>query len=172
LLDLLPLSAAELRTAAYVATYVERDVRQILGIGDLLAFQTFLRLAAARTKQLLNLSQLGSDAGVSHNTAKSWLGVLEASYLALRLPPFSRNLSKRGLEVDLLVERGTRILGVEAKSGATVPLEAFAPLGAVAELVPELDQRVVVHGGDSSHTTTAGRAISFREIDDMKWLSR
>jgi len=173
--------------ASYVATYVERDVRQALNIGDLLAFQTFLRLAATRTGQLLNLSQLGGDAGVTHNTAKSWVGVLEASYLALRLAPFHRNLGKRlvktpklhlldsgvacyllgirspeelrlhplrgaifeswvaseimkahhnvgqrpslsffrdahGLEIDLIVERGTQLIGVEVKSGATVPL--------------------------------------------------
>mgnify|MGYP003429016548 CR=1 FL=1 len=81
--------------ADYVRTYVERDVRQVLAVGDLLAFQTFLRLAAARTGQLLNLSQLGSDAGVSHNTARSWLGVLEASYLVVRVPPFVRNVGKR-----------------------------------------------------------------------------
>jgi hypothetical protein len=61
---------------------------------------------------------------------------------------------------------------VEAKSGSTVPLEAFTPLRAVAELVPELAERVVVHGGESSHRATAGRAVSFREIDKVKWLSR
>jgi uncharacterized protein len=79
----------------YVATYVERDVRQLLNIGDLLAFQTFLRLCAARTGQLTNLSDLGSDAGVTHNTARSWLGVLEASYLCHRVPPYHRNVGKR-----------------------------------------------------------------------------
>ena len=88
--------------ADYVRTYVERDVRQVLAVSDLLAFQTFLRLAAARTGQILNLSQLGSDAGVSHNTAKSWLGVLEASYLAVRVPPFFRNLGKRLMKTPKL----------------------------------------------------------------------
>jgi len=56
---------------AYTATYVERDVRQLLNVGDLAAFQTFLRLLAARSAQLLNLSSLGADAGVTHNTARA-----------------------------------------------------------------------------------------------------
>ncbi|HEX7672472.1 MAG TPA: ATP-binding protein, partial [Polyangiaceae bacterium] len=81
--------------AAYVATYVERDVRQLLAVGDLSVFQTFLGLAAGRAGQIVNLSALGSDAGVSHNTARSWLGCLEASYVAERLPPWHGSLTSR-----------------------------------------------------------------------------
>jgi Predicted ATPase (AAA+ superfamily) len=81
--------------ASYVATYVERDVRQLLNVSDLLTFQTFLRLCAGRTGQLLNLSSLGSDAGITHNTARSWLSVLEASYICFRLSPYFRNIGKR-----------------------------------------------------------------------------
>ena len=269
LLELLPLSAGELRAGRwfdddlctvlwrggypapfdrkqssyewlgdYVSTYVERDVRQVLGIGDLLAFQTFLRLAAGRTGQLLNLSQLGSDAGITHNTARSWLGVLEASYIAMRLPPFFRNVGKRlvktpklhfldsglvcfllgirspdelrqhplrgavfeswvvaeilkshrnagqparlsffrdahGLEVDLLIERGMDVMGIEVKSGATVPSDAFRSLDAMGEVVPQLTERLVVHGGSDSWRTSAnvggGKALSFREIDTVSW---
>jgi predicted AAA+ superfamily ATPase len=88
--------------ASYVATYVERDVRQLLNVSDLLAFQTFLRLCAGRTGQLLNLSALGSDAGITHNTARSWLGVLEASYICFRLPPYFRNVGKRLLKTPKL----------------------------------------------------------------------
>jgi predicted AAA+ superfamily ATPase len=80
---------------AYVGTYVERDVRQILAVADLVAFQTFLRLCAGRTGQLLNASALGADAGVTHNTARAWLGVLETSYLAVRIAPFHANLNTR-----------------------------------------------------------------------------
>lgn len=79
----------------YVATYVERDVRQITNVLDLAAFQTFLGLMAGRTGQLLNLSQLGADTGVTHNTARAWLSVLEASYVAFRLHPFHANTRKR-----------------------------------------------------------------------------
>jgi uncharacterized protein len=81
--------------SSYVATYVERDVRQMLNVGDLRTFQTFLQLCAARSGQLLNLSSLGADAGVSQPTARKWISVLEASYLVHLLRPFHRNLGKR-----------------------------------------------------------------------------
>jgi uncharacterized protein len=80
---------------SYVATYVERDVRTILNVGDLVAFQTFLRLCAGRSGQLVNLSSLSADAGLTHNTAKSWLSVLEAGYITWRLPPFHANVTTR-----------------------------------------------------------------------------
>lgn len=81
--------------AAYTATYLERDVRNLLKVGDLEAFQMFLRLCAGRVGQLLNLSGLASDCGISQPTARRWLSVLEASYIAFRLPPFHANLGKR-----------------------------------------------------------------------------
>jgi uncharacterized protein len=81
--------------ADYVTTYVERDVRQVREIGDLRAFRTFLELAAGRTAQEINLSSLGSDAGISHNTARSWLSVLEASFLVVSLPAWHRNVRKQ-----------------------------------------------------------------------------
>jgi predicted AAA+ superfamily ATPase len=88
--------------ADYVATYVERDVRQLIQVGDLLLFQTFLRLCASRTGQILNLSSLASDCGISQPTARSWLSVLEASYIAFRLPPFFANLGKRLIKAPKL----------------------------------------------------------------------
>lgn len=79
----------------YTTTYLERDVRQILNVTNLSAFQSFLRLCAGRTAQVLNLSHLGADCGITHNTARAWLTVLEAGYVAFRLPPFHANISKR-----------------------------------------------------------------------------
>jgi hypothetical protein len=81
--------------SSYVATYVERDVREVLRVGDLLSFQAFLAQAAARSAQLLNLSNLGVDSGVTQPTAKAWLSVLETGYVAFRVPPFLRNLRRR-----------------------------------------------------------------------------
>jgi predicted AAA+ superfamily ATPase len=81
--------------ASYVATYLERDVRQIASIQDLGLFQRFVRLCAARTGQLLNLSSLANDCGIAQGTARSWLGVLQASYIAFLLPPHHRNFGKR-----------------------------------------------------------------------------
>lgn len=88
--------------ASYTTTYLERDARDLLKIGDLLLFQTFLRLAAGRTGQLLNLSSLAADCGISQSTARAWLSVLEASYLAFRLPPFHTNLGKRLIKTPKL----------------------------------------------------------------------
>ncbi|MBN1335227.1 MAG: ATP-binding protein [Deltaproteobacteria bacterium] len=80
---------------AYASTYVERDVRQVLAVGDLVAFQSFVELAATWTGNLVNLSALGAGVGVSHVTARSWLSALEASYLVHRTTPLLRNLGKR-----------------------------------------------------------------------------
>jgi predicted AAA+ superfamily ATPase len=74
-----------------------------------------------------------------------------------------------GLEVDLVVSRGEDLIAVEAKSGSTVPVEAFAPLRAVAELVPEIRERVIVHGGVQSFTHDAARALGYRELDSVRW---
>jgi len=79
----------------YVATYLERDVRQLLEVRDLALFQRFVKLCAARTGQLLNLSALGADCGVTGVTARHWLSVLEASYLVIQLQPFHKNYGKR-----------------------------------------------------------------------------
>ena len=81
--------------ADYITTYVERDVRQVKAIGDLRAFRTFLALAAGRTAQEINLSSLGGDAGVSHNTARAWLGLLEASFIVTVVPAWHRNVRKQ-----------------------------------------------------------------------------
>jgi len=99
--------------ANYVATYVERDVRQLLQIKDLQLFQRFLRLAAARSGQLLNLSALGADAGVSAVTAREWIGVLEASYLVMRLQPYFENFGKRLVKTPKLyfLDIHTRCVG-------------------------------------------------------------
>ena len=81
--------------AAYTATYLERDARAVANISDLAAFQRFVELCAGRTGQLLNYSSLAADCGVSQPTARSWLDVLEAGFIAFRLRPFHANLRKR-----------------------------------------------------------------------------
>jgi predicted AAA+ superfamily ATPase len=81
--------------ANYVLTYLERDVRNMLNVRNLSSFQKFLRMCAGRTGQLLNLSSLASDCGITHNTALSWISVLEASYIIFLLRPHHRNFGKR-----------------------------------------------------------------------------
>jgi len=81
--------------AAYVTAYVERDVRQMLNVKDLETFQRFVRLCAGRSGQILNLSSLANDCGITHNTAKAWISVLEASYVLFLLRPHFANFNKR-----------------------------------------------------------------------------
>lgn len=80
---------------AYVASYVERDIRQLLKVHELDGFQRFVKLCAGRTGQILNFSSLANDCGISHNTAKAWLSVMQASYLVFLLRPHHANFSKR-----------------------------------------------------------------------------
>lgn len=80
---------------AYVRTYVERDVRLVSNVGDLATFQRFVQLCASRTAQLLNLSSLAVDAGITQPTAKAWLSILEATFIAFRLQPYFGNIGKR-----------------------------------------------------------------------------
>lgn len=79
----------------YFSTYVEKDVRQMLNIKDLSTFETFVRLLAGRVGQLVNLSSLSGDVGVSAPTLKEWLSVLEASFIVFQLPCYFENFGKR-----------------------------------------------------------------------------
>lgn len=88
--------------ANYIQTYVERDVRQMINVRNLSAFQKFIRMCAARTGQLTNLSSLANDSGITHNTAREWLSVLEASYIVFFLQPYHRNLRKRLIKTPKL----------------------------------------------------------------------
>lgn len=86
----------------YVASYIERDVRTLRNVGDLKVFQQFLKLCAGRTAQLLNIKSLAGDCGISQPTAKAWLGILEASFIAFRLPAYRSNLRKRLVKMPKL----------------------------------------------------------------------
>ena len=101
----------------YIASYVERDVRSILNVKDLGQFQTFVKMCASRCGQLLNQSTLAVDCGVSHNTARSWLSVLEASGIIYLLKPYHRNFGKRLVKSPKLyfVDTGlaARLLGIK-----------------------------------------------------------
>lgn len=81
--------------ASYLSTYLERDVRNILRVGNLRDFDRFLRAAAARTGQVLSYSELARDVGISPNTARQWISVLQASGQIFLLEPYHRNLGKR-----------------------------------------------------------------------------
>jgi predicted AAA+ superfamily ATPase len=226
----------------YVATYVERDVRQLLRVGDLVAFQTFLRMCATRSAQLLNLAGLGADCGVTHATARAWISVLETSYLVLRLPAWAASAGKRlvktpklhfldtgllcyllgirsaeqlrhhplrgavfetwtttevlksrfhrglpaqlsyfrdrkGLEVDLLVERGDALIAVETKSGATVASDAFGSMRRLSEMLgagsarPRLRQ-VLVYSGRTRQDRSDVTVLPWSEVPAFDWAGK
>ena len=225
--------------ADYVATYVERDVRQIANVSDLGAFSNFLGLCAAHTAQEVNLSSLGADAGISHNTARAWLSILETSFLVIRCPAWHRNIRKqlvkrsklhfldsglvcyllgirsagelrhhplrgaifeswvaseiykhnthrgrrpkqfhyresRGVEIDILMQSGSRLIACEAKSGATLQAEFLSHLRTFSQRVqslspqPNLEMRLV-YGGDRRQHRSGVDCIGGRQIHDRSW---
>ena len=146
--------------AQYFQTYLERDVRDLTQVGDLEAFGRFVRLCAGRAAGLLNLSSLGNDCGVSHDTARRWLSVLEASFVTLRLQPYYRSFNKRltrrpklyfvdtGLLCWLLRIRDAAQLATHAARGAVFEnlvvaetLKAACNAGQVPDLYFWRDQR-------------------------------
>lgn len=86
----------------YYNTYIERDVRQLIKVKDLIKFQVFIRLCAGRIATELNANALANEVGVSAHTILEWISVLEASYIIFRLPPYYRNLKKRLIKTPKL----------------------------------------------------------------------
>ena len=80
---------------AYTKTYIDKDLRQLININNLSQFHTFLRLCAARIGSIFNASELAGEVGVASNTINAWVSVLEASYIIMRLQPWSENSRKR-----------------------------------------------------------------------------
>ena len=209
----------------YFETYVERDVRRLGEITNLSNFRRFVRLCAGRIGQLVNLSSLGADAGVSHTTVRAWLTVLEASYIIFQLPPYYANIRKRlvkspkfyfcdvglaayligiesakqvathplrgalfenavvvealkhrfnrgnqanlsffrdskGLECDLLYPHGSGFAAFEVKSGATIGSDYFRSLHRVAEVVPDINSKTVVYGGDTNQSRSDSEVVT------------
>ena len=101
----------------YIASYIERDVRSIINVKDLGQFQTFVKMCAARSGQLINLSALAADCGLSHNTAKAWISILETSGIVYLLRPYYRNFGKRLVKTPKLyfLDPGLacRLLGIQ-----------------------------------------------------------
>ncbi|MBO9615168.1 MAG: ATP-binding protein [Dyadobacter sp.] len=96
--------------ANYIQTYVERDVTELANIRDLRQFRTFLSLCAARIGQLMNLSSIANECGISQPTAKAWLSILESSYITFPLQPFYRNFSKRVVKTPKIYFYDTGLL--------------------------------------------------------------
>jgi len=103
----------------YYSTYVERDVRQLINIGNQNSFERFIKLLAGRIGQIVNLNSLAGDVGISQTTLSSWLSVLEASFIVFRLPCFFNNFGKRLIKTPKLyftdVGLAAYLIGIESK---------------------------------------------------------
>ena len=119
--------------ASYVATYLERDVRQVLNVSNLALFQRFVLMCAARSGQLLNLNSLAADCGISQPTARQWLTVLQASYVVTLLPPYHRNFGKRLVKTPKLYFLDTGLLCHLLRIPDTLALQTHAMRGAIFE---------------------------------------
>lgn len=119
--------------ADYVATYLERDVRQAIQVRNLRDFNRFLRLAASRTGQMLGLTSLASDLGISANTVKAWLSVLEASGIVRLLEPYYQNLGKRTVKTPKLYFMDTGLVCFLTGIRTTTALQESTMLGPIFE---------------------------------------
>lgn len=119
--------------SSYVQTYLQRDVRDLARVGDEMAFLRFLRAAAARTGQLLNLTDLSRDVHIAVNTAKTWLSILQASGVAYLLEPYHTNLTSRLVKTPKLYFLDTGLCAYLTEWSSPETLEAGAMSGAILE---------------------------------------
>ncbi len=136
--------------AGYYQTYVERDVREVSNIGNLEIFQRFVRLCAGRTGQLLNLSSLAADCGISHTTTRQWISILQAGFIIHLLPPHFTNFSKRVIKSPKLYFLDTGLLCYLLRIREPADLTDHALRGAVFEtyVVSELF-KAFAHRGET-----------------------
>ncbi|WP_446008415.1 ATP-binding protein [Candidatus Electrothrix sp.] len=127
----------------YYQTYIERDVRDIVNVGDLETFRRFTALCAGRSGQLLNYSALASDCGITHTTAKRWLSVLQASFLIVLLQPHYKNFRKRLVKTPKLYFLDTGLLCLLLRIYKAEDLAFHAARGAIFEtfVIAELMKR-------------------------------
>ena len=128
-----PAKNRDLYYSAYMQTYLQRDVRDLAQVGNEMAFAKFVRACAARTAQLLNLSDLAKDVDISVPTAKHWLSVLQASFQVHLLQPYHSNLTKRLIKTPKLYFMDTGLCAYLTAWSDPVTLEAGAMSGAIFE---------------------------------------
>ncbi|MCA0230424.1 MAG: ATP-binding protein [Bacteroidetes bacterium] len=217
----------------YLRTYVERDVRQVLNVGDLGTFRQFLEICAGRIGQLVNLSDIGNMIGVSYQTVNRWISVLETSFIVYTLRPYHQNFNKRivkspklyfydtGLacallnlrhvedlnrhfakgalfenfvineilknqlnqnlspknyfwnvsgshEIDLLLDKGGRLLPIEIKSSRTISNHFFDGLTYFQALSGSLPtESYLIYGGDEVQKRSSAQVLSWKNLRDI-----
>jgi len=158
--------------------FARTDPRRFLDHYKEGAVQRFVRLCAGCTGRFLNLSNLGDDAGVSHNTAREWISVLKAGFVLFRLPPHHASFSKRivrtpklyfrrdrpGLEVDALIDLAGTLHSLEAKSGATVTDDMFRALKRWRAFAgAHAGSSFLVHGGSQRQERHAATVLPWND---------
>ena len=144
--------------ASYVASYLERDVRDISRVADLLQFQRFMRIMAARCGQLLNLNAVANDLGVAQTTARDWLAVLEATYVVFRLPPYFGNFGKRLVKTSKLYFHDTGLAAWLLGIHDPATMNSHPMRGALFE-----NLCITEHAKHLRHTGAAGTAYFWRD---------
>ncbi len=149
----------------YYQTYIERDVRDILNVGDLETFSRFVRLCAGRNGQLLNLSSLANDCGVTHTTSKRWISILETSFIVFLLRPHFKNFSKRLIKSPKLYFLDTGLLSYLLKIRSAEDLRIHAQYGSIFEsfVISELLKNYLNRGAE--HPIFFWRDSTGNEID-------
>lgn len=117
----------------YIQTYIERDLSELIHVKDLRLFRNFIALCAGRAGQLLNLNALANECGISQPTAKSWLSVLESSFIVFQLQPYFSNFNKRVTKSSKLFFYDTGLLSFLLKIKDADSLKLSKHKGAVFE---------------------------------------
>jgi len=135
----------------YYRTYVERDVRLLLNVGDLNAFDRFVRLCAGRVGQLLSMDSLASDAGITQPTAKSWLSVLQTSYICFLLEPHYRNFGKRIIKSPKLYFNDSGLLCYLLRINSPEQIQSHPLIGSIFEnwVISEIKKSYHHHGKEA-----------------------
>ncbi len=150
----------------YIETYVERDVRQIANIVDLSTFRRFIRLCAGRVGQLLNIASLAIDCGIDQRTAKSWLSILEASYVIFLLQPHHQNFNKRLIKSPKLYfyDTGLACALLDIHSSSQLDLNYMRGHLIESLIISEIFKHYY-NKGDRPHNVYFWRDITGNEID-------
>ena len=151
--------------SGYYQSYIERDVREVINVGDLESFGRFVRLCAGRNGQLLNLTSLGNDCGITHTTAGRWLSILEASFLIRLLRPYYANFGKRLIKSPKIYFLDTGLLCYLLRIQSPEDLRLHASRGPIFEsfVISELTKNFLHQGREPD--LYFWRDSSGREID-------
>lgn len=133
---------------SYIKTYVDKDVRLLRNISDFSSFTRFIKLCAGRCSQILNISQLAEDAGITRKTAESWLSILETSYIIYLLKPYYKNFGKRVIKNPKLYFYDTGLVSSLLGITSSEQIENFYMRGALFEnfIVSELIKKRIFAG--------------------------